>query len=78
MEICDERGRERAAEVRINDNKDGLYQISYSSRDPGRYKVTVKVNGEHVRNSPFTVQVKPFQFRPVLSFGKKGSSCGNV
>ena len=71
VEIRDERGRECATEVRINDNKDGLYQISYSSRDPGRYKVTVKVNGKHVRNSPFTVQVKkPFQFRPV------GSSVG--
>ena len=76
VEIRDERERECAAEVRINDNKDGLYRISYSPRDPGRYKVTVKVNGEHVCGSPFTVQVKPFQFRPVLSFGKEGSSVG--
>ena len=76
VEIRDERGRECATEVRINDNKDGLYQISYSPRDPGRYKVTVKVNREHVHGSPFTVQVKPFQFRPVLSFGKEGSSFG--
>ena len=74
--IRNERGRECATEVRINDNKDGLYQISYSPRDPGRYKVTVKVNTEHVRGSPFTVQVKSFQFRPVLSFGKQGSSVG--
>ena len=76
VEIRDEQGRECATEVRINDNKDGLYQISYSPRDPGRYKVTVKVNGEHVRGSHFTVQVKPFQLTPVLSFGKKGSSVG--
>ena len=76
VEIRNERGRECATEVRIKDNKDGLYQISYSRRDQGRYKVTVKVNGEHVRGSPFTVQVKPFQFRPVLSFGKEGSSVG--
>ena len=76
VEIRDERGRECATEVRINDNKDGLYQISYSPRDEGRYKVIVKVNGEHVCNSPFTMQVKPFQFRPVLSFGKYGSSVG--
>ena len=74
VEIRNEQGRECATEVRINDNKDGLYQISYSPRDQGRYKVTLKVNGEHVRGSPFTVQVKPFQFRPVLSFGKQGSS----
>ena len=76
VEIWDEQGRECATEVRINDNKDGLYQISYSPRDEGRYKVIVKVNGEHVCNSPFTVQVKPFQFRPVLSFGNEGSSVG--
>ena len=74
VDITDERERERATEVRINDNKDGLYHISYSPRDQGRYKVTIKVNGEHVRGSPCIVQVKSFQFRPVLSFGKKGSS----
>ena len=76
VEIRDERGRECATEVRINDNKDGLYQISYSPRDEGRCKLTVKVNGEHVRGSPFTVLVKPFQFRPVTSFGKQGPSVG--
>ena len=74
VEIRDERGQECATEVRINDNKDGLYQISYSPRDQGRYNVTVMVNGEHVRGSPFNVQVNPFQFRPVLSFGKESSS----
>ena len=76
VEIRDDQGRECATHVRINDNKDGLYQISYSSRDQGRYKVTVKVNGGHVCGSPFTVHVKPFQFRPVLSFGKRGCSDG--
>ena len=76
VEISDEQGRECATEVRIDDNKDGLYQISYSPRDEGICKVTVKVNGEHVRGSPFNVQVKPFQIRPVLSFGKEGSSVG--
>ena len=76
VEIRNEQRRQCATEVRINDNKDGLYQINYSPRDPGRYKVTIKVNGEHIRGSPFTVQVKPFQFRPVFSFGNVGSSAG--
>ena len=76
VEIRDEQGRECAAEVRINDNKDGSYKISYSLRDQGRYKVTVKVNGQHVRDSPFCCQVKSFQLKPVLSFGKEGSSVG--
>ena len=74
VEIWDEQGREGATEVQINDNKDGLYQITYSPRNPGRCQVTLKVNGEHVRGSPFTVRVKQFQFRPVLSFVKHGSS----
>ena len=76
VEIRNEQGRDCAAEVRINDNKDGSYKISYSLRDQGRYKVTVKVNGQHVRESPFCCQVKSFQFKSVLSFGKEGSSVG--
>ena len=76
VEIRDEQGRGCAAEMRINDNKDGSYKISYSLRDQGRYKVTVKVKGQHVRDSPFCCQVKSFQFKPVLSFGKHGSSTG--
>ena len=76
VEIRDEQGRECATEVKINDSKDGSYKISYSLRDQGRYKVTVKVNGQHARDSPFTVQIKPFQVRPVSSFGRNGSSIG--
>ena len=76
VQISDEQGRECATEVRINDNKDGSYRISYSPKEQGRYKVTVKVNGGHVLGSPFTVEVQPFQVKPVLSFGRKGSSLG--
>ena len=76
VQISDEQGRECSTEVRINDNKDGSYRISYSPKEQGRYKVIVKVNGGHVRGSPFTVEVQPFQVKPVLSFGRKGSSLG--
>ena len=76
VEIRDEQGRECTSEIQINDCKDGLYQVRYCPRDPGKCQVTVKVNGEHVRDSPFAVQVTPFQFKPVLSFGKEGSSKG--
>ena len=40
IEIRDEQGRECATEVRINDNKDGSYKISYSLKYQGKYKVT--------------------------------------
>ena len=77
MEIGDEQGRECATEVRINDNKDGRYNISYSLTDQGRYKVKLRVNGEHARDSPFSVQIKLFQVRPVSSFGQQlASSAG--
>ena len=75
-EIIDEQGRDCATELKIIDNKDGLYQISYSPRNEGRCNVTIKVNGEHVHGSQFIVRVKPFQFRPVLSFREEGSSVG--
>ena len=121
IEIRDERGGECATEVRINDNNNGIYNITYSLRVQGRCSITVMVNGEHVRGSPFAVLVKPlelplssgnlsargtssrdlspsprtsryflaeqeacsqamlakpFQFNPVSSFGRKGSSLG--
>jgi len=76
VEIRDEQGRECMTEVRINDNKDGSYKVSYSPKQQGRYKVTVKVNGGHVLGSPFTVKGQPFQVRPILSFGTRGSSAG--
>ena len=76
VEIREEQGRECATEVRINDNKDGSYKISYSPKDQGKYKVTVKANGKHVLDSPFSIEVKLFQVRAVFSFGKQGSSVG--
>ena len=76
LEIRDERGRECGTEVRINDNKNGQYKISYSLKEQGRYSIIIKVNGEHVRGSPYDLLVKPFRFKPVLSFGMEGSSVG--
>ena len=76
VEIRDEQGRECTSEIQINDCKDGLYQVRYCPRDPGKCQVTVKVNGQNIGDSPVTVHVTPFQFKPVLSFGKEGSSKG--
>ncbi|XP_022810427.1 E3 ubiquitin-protein ligase TRIM71-like [Stylophora pistillata] len=74
--IMDEQGRDCARDLRITDNKDGRYQVSYSPRNEGRCKLTIKVNGENVGGSQFLVLVKTFQFKPVLSFGEEGSSLG--
>ena len=72
VEIKDEQERECVTELRIDDNKDGSYNISYFPRFQATIKLFVKVNGEHIHGSPFAVIVKPFQVKPVLRIGKKG------
>ena len=72
----DEQGQKCVTEVRIDDKKNGIYNISYYPRVQGTFKLLVKVNGKHISGSPFTVIVKPFHVRPVLSFGKEGSGNG--
>ena len=76
VESKGDQGQECVTEVRIDDNKDGTYKITYYPRVQGTFKLLVKVNGEHISCSPFTVILKPFQVKPVLSFGKEGSSDG--
>ena len=56
--------------MQVNDSKDGSHKISYSPKDQGKYELTVKVNGKHGLDSPFSNKVKLFQLKPVFSFGK--------
>ena len=72
VEFMDEQEQECVKELRIDDNKDGIYNISYFPRVQGTIKLFVKVNWEHIHGSPFEVIVKPFQVKPVLSIGKQG------
>ena len=71
LEISNRQGDNCAAEVQVQDNKDGSYKIKYFAKETGTCSASVKVNGEHIRGSPFEVQAKPRQFRPVLSFGEQ-------
>ena len=71
LEIGNRQGENCPAEVLVQDNKDGTYKIKYFAKETGTCSASVKVNGEHIRGSPFEVQVKPRQFRPVLSFGEQ-------
>ena len=71
LEISNRQGDNCATEVQVHDNKDGSYKIKYFAKETGTCSASVKVNGEHIRGSPFEVQVKPRQFRPVLSFGEQ-------
>ena len=74
MEMRNDQGHDCATGVQVQDNKDGSYNISYFAKEAGTCHTSVMINGEHVSGSPFTVQVKPRQYKPVLSFGRKGSS----
>ena len=71
LEVKNRQGENCATEVQVQDNKDGSYKIKYFAKETGTCSASVKVNGEHIRGSPFEVQVKPRQFRPVLSFGEQ-------
>nr|XP_058957432.1 E3 ubiquitin-protein ligase TRIM71-like [Pocillopora verrucosa] len=76
VEIKNQQGHDCATEVRLKDEKDGRYKVRYFLKDTGKCQVSVKINEEHIRGSPFPVKPKPRQFRHVLSFGQKGSSIG--
>ena len=78
VEIKDEQEQECVTEVKVEDMKDGTYNVSFYPRVQGTFKLYVKVNGEHIRGSPFTTSVKPFHVKPVLSFGEKGSGDGMI
>ena len=78
VEIKNQQGHDCATEVRVQDIKDGSYKVSYFSKETGRCKAEVKLNEEHIPGSPFPVRVKLRQFRPVLSFGQRGSSAGRL
>ena len=76
VEIKDNQGQDCVTEVRVDDNKDGTYKVTYYPRVQGTFKLLVGVNGKHISCSPFTMISKPFQVKPVLSFVKEGSGDG--
>ena len=76
VEIRNRQGHDCATKAQVQDNKNGTYDIRYFAKETVPCQASVEVNGEHVRGSPFEVQVKPRQFRPVLSFGQQGTSAG--
>ncbi|XP_022790696.1 E3 ubiquitin-protein ligase TRIM71-like, partial [Stylophora pistillata] len=76
VEIKTQQGHDCATELRVQDNKDGSYEVRYFLKDTEKCQLSVKANGEHIRGSPFNIETKPRQFRPLLSFGKGGLLSG--
>ena len=76
VEIRNEQGHDCATKARVQNNNNGNYKVSYLAKETGQFELSVKVNEEFVRGNPFAVEVKPRQFRSVLSFGQRGSAAG--
>ena len=76
IEIRNHEGHDCSTKPQIHDNKDASYRISYFAKETGTCQASVKVNGQHVRGSPFKTDFKPRLFKPVFSFGKPGSAPG--
>ena len=74
LEIRNHSGQDCSTKPQIHDNRDGSYKISYFAKETGTCRASVKVNGQHVRGSPFKTEFKPRLFKPVFSFG--GSAPG--
>ena len=69
VEITNDHDHDCATEVRIWDNKDGTYKISYLVQKVGKYNAFVKLNGENVPGSPFALYVKSQEIKGMLPLG---------
>ena len=78
MEMRNNEGIDCSTKPQIHDNKDGSYKIIYFAKETGTCRASVKVNGQHLRGSPFKTELKPRRFKPLLSFGKQGSADGII
>ena len=76
VEIGNHQSHDCATKARVQDNKDGSYKGSYLAKETGQFELSIKLNEEYVRGNPFAVEVKPRQFKPVLTFGQQGSAAG--
>ena len=63
---------EQEGSLIICEKEDGNFQVKFLPKAPGTYNITVKINGDKLANSPFTVQVKERQLENVGELDLKG------
>ena len=56
---------------------DGKIEVEFMPKVPGQLTAGVKVNGNHVSNSPLVMNVKPQQMRITREFNMKGTNTGS-
>ena len=44
-------------ECQCIENSNGSYNILYIAPEPGQYKLSIKLFGQHIRGSPFSINV---------------------
>jgi len=81
-------GNQQQQQVKIEENqgKEGEFSVSFTPTTAGPHQISVSHKGEHVKGSPFTIEVvnRPICRRdyntvgtnPVLQFGSNGSGDG--
>ena len=62
-------GEVMACTVKVKETSTGKYEISYQATSQGRYQLHIKVEGVHIKGSPFNVTVK----RPIAALKKLGT-----
>ena len=62
-------GRNVGAEVKITDNKNGSYTVSFIPRDAGQHQPTIQVNGEKIGETP-PIDIRERLFRPLRLIGE--------
>ena len=58
MKLIGKEQEETNSEANIKDNKDGTYLISVTPQSIGEHQLSIKVENEHVKSSPFIVSVR--------------------
>ena len=63
---------EQEGSLIICEKEDGNFQVKFIPKEPDTYNITVKINGDKLANSPFTVQVNERQLEIVGELDLKG------
>ncbi len=67
---------EEILDNKVEDKGNGFYRVTYTTDCEGRHDVVIKINGQPLTSSPWSVHVTPHQYQAVASFGSRGIARG--
>ena len=62
--------------AKISDQGNGQYEVKYTAKEPGSYKLAIEIGGEHIYKSPYDLLVSPREFNFEKVIGGYGSEQG--